>query len=50
VIRHDPYDMRSEAACFEGAARAQLVETAQGPSFEPAAFRDLVACIEELPF
>jgi len=49
-IRHDPYGMTKKAACFEAAARAPLVETAEGPSFEPADFSDLVRYIEEMPF
>lgn len=49
-FRYDPYGLTDKDAFFEAGARAPLIETAEGPSFEPGAFAELIVFLQELPY
>ena len=48
--RYNPYGLTDKDAFFEAGARAPLVDTREGASFEPVAFGELIASLEEMPF
>ena len=48
--RYDPCGLTDKDAFFEAGARAPLVETPAGIGFEPVAFGELIAAIDDMPF
>lgn len=47
---YDPFGQTDVDAFFEAGARAPLIETPEGMSFEAESFAELIAFIAELPF
>lgn len=48
--RHQHDVSEHDAAVAQAAGMARVIVGADGPSFDPVSFGDLVAFIEELPF
>ena len=48
--RYDPCGLADKDAFFEAGARAPLIDTPEGASFEPIAFGQLIEFLEEMPF
>lgn len=48
--RHDPHGESDVEAFYEAGARAPLIDTEDGPAFEPTEFGDLIQFYAEMPF
>lgn len=48
--RHDPYGQTDVDAFYEAGARALIIDSAEGPAFEPKEFGELIQFYAEMPF